>query len=182
MNLAVVNNISFGANLASCKSSYPANRKLLKTANSKLKPLAGPKEKEEAKKAVLSYIGTNIGTGIVAAQFPVADEIAMAGVEVMMAHHIFNRIYGFDLSKTRLKSIAAGCMGTAVGTGMFKVASKTLTWIPLLGNCLNAAVAGVTTAMLAESLIEIAEQMDTARRRGEKIDEIIKKLEEGKNP
>ena len=89
---------------------------------------------------------------------------------------------GFDLSKTRLKSIASGCMGTAVGTGMFKVASKTLTWIPLLGNCLNAAVAGVTTAMIAESLIEIAEQMDTARRRGEKIDEIIKKLEEGKSP
>ena len=182
MSLSAVNNISFGANLKPCKASHIINRTHLKTTDSMLKPLCGPKEKEEAKKAVMTYIGTNIGTGIVTAQLPVADEIAMAGVEVLMAHEIFNRIYKFDLAKTRLKAIAAGCMGTAVGTSMFKVASKTLTWIPLAGNCLNAVVAGVTTAMIAESLIEIAEQMDAARRRGEKIDEIIKKLEEKKNP
>ena len=73
MNLAVVNNISFGANLASCKSSYPANRKLLKTANSKLKPLAGPKEKEEAKKvkcdiALIPIGGTYTMTPLEAAE------------------------------------------------------------------------------------------------------------------
>ncbi len=68
--------------------------------------------------------------------------------------------------------------GHMVGKTAFKMASKSLTWVPGIGNALNAIVAGSTTAALGASLISLAEDIDKARKRGEKLDEFIKKMEE----
>ena len=110
------------------------------------------------------------------AQMPGADEAALAGVEVVMATHIFNGIYDFKFSKTALKSLATGVAGHAVGKTAFKLASKSLTWIPGIGNALNAIVAGSTTAALGAALISVAEEMDDARKRGKKLDDFFEKL------
>lgn len=153
------------------------NRAQLKSVNSKIKTLFGPTEKSKAKKWVAGYTASNAGIAAIMAQAPGADEFVLSSVEVVMATHIFNKIYGFGLDKTALKSLAAGVSGAYVGSRIFKGASKFFTWVPGIGNGLNAAVAGTTTAAIGASLIAIAEDMDDARRRGKKIDDFIKEME-----
>lgn len=158
------------------------NRALLKsTSNNDLKPLFGPKEVKKAKVWVAGYTAGNSVTAALTAQAPGFDELALTGIEVLMATHIFNGIYDFKLSKTLLKSVAAGVAGHAVGKTTFKMLSKGITWIPVLGNTVNAVVAGGTTAALGAALIDIAEEMDKARKRGEKLDEFIKAMENEDN-
>ena len=153
------------------------NRKILQRT-SKMTNLNGPLEKSEAKKVVASF--TAIGTGIAAgmAQVPGGDELALAANEVAMASAVLNGVYKFDLSKTVVKSLVTGLIGNRVGTYAFKSASKLFTWIPGLGNGLNAAVAGGTTAALGASIIAMAEDMDRARKNGQRLDDFIKKMEE----
>ena len=111
------------------------------------------------------------------AQAPGADEVMLAGVEVAMATHILNGIYNFDLSKTLLKTLGTAASGNIVGKSTFKLASKTFTWIPGVGNSLNAIVSGTTTAAIGAALIDKAEEMDRARRNGKKLDDFFKKME-----
>ena len=92
--------------------------------------------------------------------------------------NIFNKIYKFNFSSTILKSLAMGVTGHAVGKTAFKLVSKSITWIPILGNAVNAVISGSTTAALGAAIINAAEKLDDARRRGKKLDEIIKKLGE----
>lgn len=176
MNVSAISGTSFGS--INYKTAKPLNRASLKSTKSILKPLYGPAEKEKAKKWVFGYTIGNAGVAAATAQAPGFDELALAGIEVIMATHIFNGIYDFKFSKTALKSLATGVAGHAVGKTTFKLASKGLTWIPGLGNALNAVVSGGTTAALGAALIELAEEMDQARKRGQKLDEFIKKMEE----
>lgn len=97
---------------------------------------------------------------------------------VAMATTIFNGVYYFDFSKTVIKNLLVGIIGNRVGTYAFKGASKLVTWIPGIGNCINAAVAGSTTAALGASIIAMCEDMDKARKRGEALDRFIKKMDE----
>lgn len=154
------------------------NRSLLKGTKSNLKPLAGPEEVRKAKNWVAAYTAGNAGVAAAMAQAPGADEVALAGVEVAMAAHIINGIYKFDLSKNALKIIGTGLVGHKIGSSAFKWLSKSVTWIPLLGNTVNAVVAGSTTAALGAALIKTAEFMDEQRKKGNTMDEIMKKLQE----
>ncbi len=167
--------LHFGSTKMLTKASKLINRSSLQKV-SNLKDLKGPLEKQKAKEAICYYTGGNIGAGFCTAQFPGGDEIAMAGVEAMMAFHIFNVIYKFKLSKSVILSIVTGYLGNKAGLALFKAATKSVTWIPGAGNVINAAVAGATTAALGAYLISKAEAMDDARRRGKKIDEFIKKM------
>lgn len=159
-------------------SSSHINRSLLKQTSTNLSKLAGPAEKSEAQAWVVAYTLGNAGLASAMAQMPGVDEAALAGVEVVMATHIFNGIYDFNFSKTALKSLGTGVAGHAVGKTTFKLASKSLTWIPGIGNALNAFVAGTTTAALGAALISLAEEMDETRKRGKKLDDFFKKLGE----
>lgn len=152
------------------------NRSLLKNTSSILKPLMGPKEKRKAQGWVAAYTLGNSAIAAGMAQMPGADEAVLAGVEVAMATHIFNGIYDFKFSKTALKSLAMGVAGHAVGKTTFKLLTKSVSWVPMFGNAVNAVVSGSTTAALGAAIIEMAEDIDKARKRGEKLDEFIKKL------
>lgn len=148
------------------------NRSLLQKS-SKLKPLNGPEEISEAKKWVAFYTADNAAVAALSAQAPGADELALSAVQVIMATTIINVVYGFNLSSTVIKNILTGIIGHTVGTRAF---SKLITWIPGLGNAVNAIVAGGTTAALGSAIIEWCEAKDKERKRGKKIDDILNGL------
>lgn len=176
MNIAPINNVGFVGSFNYKKPTKVLNRTLLQHCESNLKQLQGPREKEKAKNWVAGFTLANTSAAAFTAQAPGLDEFVLSSVEVLMATHIFNNIYDFKFSKTVLKNLAAGVAGHAVGKSAFKMASKVLTPIPILGNTLNAVIAGTTTAALGAALIEMAEEMDNARTRGSKLDDFIKKL------
>ena len=153
------------------------NRANLKNANTKLKSLAGYKEREEAKAIVAYYSGTNIGAGFCSAQMPGGDEVAMAGIELIMAMHIFNKIYKFDLKKSLVQGLITAYWGHKSGTIAFKAASKFLTVIPVFGNAVNGIVGGATTAALGSFLIDKAEELDRARKNGKRLEDFLKEME-----
>lgn len=173
-----ITGVNFGGIVQPAKVAKSLNRSVLKQGQSALSSLNGPAEVRKSKAWVAAYTASNAGIAAAMAQAPGLDECALAGVEVVMATHIFNGIYDFKFSKTVLQSLGMGVAGHAVGKTAFKMASKSLTWIPGVGNALNAVVAGGTTAALGAALISIAEDMDKARKRGEKLDEFIKKMEQ----
>ena len=79
-----------------------------------------------------------------------------------------------------------GLVGAAIGTKTFDLASKSIfAFFPGIGNAANAivsgtitaSIAGATTAILGNSIIEIAEDMDKARKNGEKLDRFFKEME-----
>lgn len=160
------------------QSSLKLNRQILKSTTTDLLHLAGPEEKSAAKAWVVAYTAGNAVLAAATAQAPGFDEALLAGVEVVMATHIFNGIYDFKFSKTALKSLGSGVAGHVIGKNAFKLATKAFTWIPGIGNGLNAIVSGTTTAALGAALIDMAEDFDKKRRQGEKLDEFIKKMEQ----
>lgn len=168
---------NFGNSKPLMKTPRLINRNLLQKVSS-LENLNGYTEREKAKKWVAAYsFGNGVAAGAMA-QAGGLEELLLAGVEVAMAAHIINGIYHFDLSKNALKIIGTGIAGNKIGTTTFKWASKTFTWIPLLGNTVNAAIAGSTTAALGAALIKAAEFMDEQRKKGKDMEEIMKKLKE----
>ena len=168
---------NFGCAQMLTKTPKLMNRSLLqKTSN--LKNLHGPAEKRKAEKWVAGYTTGNSLTAAALAQAGGLEEFLLSGIEVAMAAHILNGIYKFDLSPNLIKIIGTGLTGHYVGKGIFKWLTKTVTWVPLVGNGINAVVAGSTTAALGAALIKTAENMDEARKRGEKMEDIIKKLQE----
>lgn len=176
MRVSATNNQNFCATKTKLASKV-VNRAKLKPSTTNLKPLAGPEEKRKARRWVAAYTAGNATLAAATAQAPGVDELALSGVEVIMATHIFNGIYDFKFSKTILKALAAGVAGHAIGKTTFKLISKAVTWVPVVGNGVNAVVSGTTTAALGASLIEMAEEMDEARRRGKKLDDFIKEME-----
>ena len=176
-----VSPITTATNFGSAKSLTKTNKLLNRSSLQKvsaLNDLRGYAEKEKATNWVAAY---SVGNGAAAAALAQAgglEELLLSGVEVAMAAHILNGIYNFDLSKNALKIIGTGIAGHKIGLSTFKWASKSITWVPLLGNAVNAAIAGSTTAALGAALIKTAEFMDDQRKKGKKMDEIMKKLQE----
>ncbi len=163
---------NFGCAQMLTKTPKLMNRSLLqKTSN--LKNLHGPKEIKEAKKMIAIYSGINATTGAIGAQACGAEEIALGANEVTMAMAIINGVYDFSFSKGVIKSILTGIIGNRVGTYVFKGASKFVTWVPFLGNGLNAIIAGVTTAGLGADIIRWCEEKDKERKRNKRIDDIL---------
>ena len=152
---------------------------LQKNAVSNLKNLNGPEDVSKSKKWLMAYVAANSAIAAGMSQMPGYDEAVLSGVEAGMVAHIFNKIYKFNLSDTALKSVTTAVAGSVIGTKLFKLASKGLTWIPGLGNGLNAAVAGTTTAILGASMIGIAEEMDKARKNGKRIEDFLDEMETG---
>ncbi|DAB12101.1 TPA: hypothetical protein CPT98_02345 [Candidatus Gastranaerophilales bacterium HUM_19] len=177
MQVSPIKDLNFGNNKILSKSTCKIKRELLQKTSC-LKNINGPEEVKEARGWVAYYTAANTGIGALSAQAPGADELALAGIEVAMATTIFNGVYYFDFSKTVIKNLLVGIIGNRVGTYAFKGASKLVTWIPGIGNCINAAVAGSTTAALGASIIAMCEDMDKARKRGEALDRFIKKMDE----
>ena len=101
---------------------------------------------------------------------------ALSANEIKMAMEIYNGVYDFDFDKTTIKSLIVGLAGKSVGKFLFKGASKLLTWVPGLGNGLNATVAGGTTAALGAAIISNAEDMLKERQNGKKLDSFFNKL------
>lgn len=178
--------MSFGA-IALQKNLKPINQEISRTFPKTFKKielphklvtnvLNGPYEVSKAKKWVAAYTAGNAVLAGATAQAAGLEELALSGVEAAMALHIFNGIYDFKLSKTLLEALATGVKGHFIGKTTFKMASKSLTWIPIIGNSLNATVAGVTTLSLGMNLIEKAEELEKAQKRGESIDSFINSL------
>ena len=169
---------NFGNNIKPLtKNAKLINRSVLKKTSS-LRDLRGYAEREEAKGWVAAYALGNGAAAAALAQAGGLEEVLLSGVEVAMAAHILNGIYNFDLSKNAIKIIGTGIAGHKIGTTTFKWLSKSVTWVPLVGNAVNAAVAGSTTAALGAALIKTAEFMDEQRKKGKSMEEIMKKLQE----
>ena len=167
-----------GAFCAGMSSPKLMNRKTLKAPLSQtLSNLNGPAEKSKAKGWVAAYTAGNASIAAAMAQMPGWDELALTGVEMTMTAHIFNGIYNFNLSKTALKSIATGIAGNVIGKGAFKLATKAVSWIPGIGNAINAVVAGSTTAALGAAIIDSAEDLDKARKNGKRLEDFLNEME-----
>ena len=154
------------------------NRSVLKSQNSNLKNLCGPEEVKKANRIVALTVAENAALAAAMAQMPFFDKAALAANEIKMAMRIYNEVYGFNFDETNFKSLGTGAAGTCVGIFLFKTASTCLSWIPGLGNGLNAGVAAGTTTALGKAIISSAEKMDKARKYNEKLDNFFKKLEE----
>lgn len=178
MNVSAIKSAGVGVSLKAPTTKKLINRSVLKSQNSNLKNLCGPEEVKKAKKIVALTVAENAGLAAAMAQMPGFDEVALSANEVKMAIRIYNEVYKFSFDKTTIKSLIAGIVGKSVGKFLFKGASKCLSWIPGLGNGLNAGVAGGTTAALGALIISNAEDMDKARKNNEKLDNFFRKLEE----
>lgn len=161
----VISAISYGIT----KPPRMINRKLLKPViNNNLKVLEGPKEKSEAQKYVAACSAGNAVIAAATAQLPGIDQVALTGVEIMMARHIFNDIYKLGLSNANIAALGAAVVGNKVGP---VACSKLLTWIPGFGNAINAAVAGATTGSIGALLIHRAEAMEKALLKAKQNDD-----------
>ena len=176
MNVSTINQVSFSANMNTPMLTKTVNRKLLKTTSS-LKPLCGPEEVKLAKAIVAINVAENAAIAAGMAQMPGLDEVVLSANEIKMAMEIFNVVYDFKLSKTIVESLLTGFIGNRLGTWLYKGASKAFTWIPGLGNGLNATIASGTTAALGAKIIDTAEKMDKARKRGDSLDKFINEIE-----
>ena len=178
MRMTSVSCVDFGANnMVAPVLKKTINRNLLKNATSTLKPLYGPSEVDLARAIVAVNVTENAAIAASMAQMPGLDEVALSANEIKMAIEIYNGVYDFNFSKTVIQSILMGLVGNRIGSWAFKGASKLFTWIPGLGNGLNATIASGTTVALGAAIINNAEQMDKARKRGEALDKFIKEME-----
>ena len=166
MNVCVVSCTNFGSTKSLLCARKNISRNLLNSKTTNLKRLCGPEEVSKAKAIVALNVAENAAIAASMAQMPGWDEAALAANEIKMAMEIYNGVYDFKLGKTVVKSLVMGLLGNRLGTTAFKAASKLITWIPGLGNGLNAGVAGTTTAALGAAIIDSAEEMDRARRNG----------------
>ena len=175
MKVKTINRVNYGATLKAVTPKKMVNRNLLKASSSNLKPLAGPEEVEKAKAIVASATTANAITSALTAQLP-GELIILKAVETSMVAGILNGIYDYKLSSSVLKGIGASLLASSAGQELFRLSSKAFTWIPLLGNTLNAVISGSVTAALGTLIIEAAEAADKARRQGKEQAEIIKEL------
>lgn len=148
------------------------NRALLqKTSNLKsLHYSSSSPEAEEAKGVVVGMTMTNAFMGFFSAQFPGLDEVVLSSVEATMGLKIVKGIYGFSFGDAVIKSIMLAVKAHIVG----KIASKSVSWIPGIGNLVNAGVAGYTTKAFGYALIDECERIKREIERGKKIDDILR--------
>ena len=154
------------------------NRATLQATSSQLKTLAGPEEVKKAKKVVLTAVASNTLISGFTAQAAGAELFLLKAVETTMVTSILNGIYGFNFGGALLKGISASLLASSAGQELFRVATKTITWIPVIGNAVNMAVSASVTAALGSLIIEAAEAGDKARKTGAKHEEVIKKMED----
>ena len=178
MEVNTINSVGFCATLQAPLAKRTVNRSLLKAPKSELKQLCGPEEKRKAKAIVASATASNALISAATAQAPGADLLPLKAVETTMVASILNGVYNFNLGGAVLKGIAGALLASSAGQELFKIATKTVSWIPLIGNCLNSIASGSVTASLGALIIEAAEAADKARRQGKDQDEIIKILKE----
>ena len=126
-------------------------------------------KEEEAKGVVIGMTMTNAFIGFVSAQVPFGDEVALSAVETTMGIKIVKGIYGFKFGDAIIKSIMLAIKAQIVG----KVLSKTVSWIPVFGNFINAGVAGYTTKAFGYALVDECERIQKELDRGKKIDDIL---------
>ena len=126
-------------------------------------------KEDEAKGVVIGMTMTNAFVGFFSAQFPGADEIALSSIEAAMGLKIVKGIYGFSFGDAIIKSIMLAVKAHIVG----KIASKAISWIPGIGNIVNAGVAGYTTKAFGYALVDECERIQRELDRGKKIDDIL---------
>ena len=128
------------------------------------------KDKEaQAKDVVIKATITNAFTGGAFAQFPGLDEIGLSAADAAMALRIVRGIYGFKFDDTVIKTVLL-----TVRTNVTrKAASKLITWTPLLGNIVNAVVAGYSTKTFGYALVDECERIRKELERNKKIDDIL---------
>lgn len=177
MNIIAINSPIFSAGLKAYMLSKNVNRKLLKTTTNNLTSLCGPDEVALAKAIVAVNVAENAAIAAAMAQTPLLDEVVLSANEIKMAMEIFNVVYDFKLSEIMAESLISGFLGNKIGSWLY---TKAFTWIPGLGNSLNATIAGGTTVVLGGKIIEMAEKMDNARRRGEAWNKILKDMQNKK--
>lgn len=126
-------------------------------------------KEEEAKGVVIGMTMTNAFIGFVSAQVPFGDEVVLSSVEAAMGLKIVKGIYGFKFGDAVIKSIMLAVKAHIVG----KVLSKSVSWIPGIGNFINAGVAGYTTKAFGYALVDECERIQRELDRGKKIDDIL---------
>ena len=126
-------------------------------------------KEEEAKGVVVGMTMTNAFIGFFSAQLPGFDEIALSSTELAMGLKIVKGIYGFNFGDAVIKSIMLTVKAHFVG----KAVSKTVSWIPGIGNAINAGVAGCTTKAFGYALVDECERIQRELDRGKKIDDIL---------
>ena len=126
-------------------------------------------KEEEAKGVVVGMTMTNAFIGFFSAQLPGFDEIALSSTELAMGLKIVKGIYGFNFGDAVIKSIMLTVKAHFVG----KAVSKTVSWIPGIGNAINAGIAGYTTKAFGYALVDECERIQRELDRGKKIDDIL---------
>ena len=126
-------------------------------------------KEEEAKGVVVGMTMTNAFIGFFSAQLPGFDEIALNSTELAMGLKIVKGIYGFNFGDAVIKSIMLTVKAHFVG----KAVSKTVSWIPGIGNAINAGIAGYTTKAVGYALVDECERIQRELDRGKKIDDIL---------
>lgn len=175
MYVSQINETNFGNSKMLSKTPKILNRNLLQSV-SKLGNLNGPYEIKKAKEIVKVYAALNAGAGALSAQAPGADELVLMGNEALMASAIVNDVYHLGFSKGFISSMLTAIMGNRVGTTTFKFASKFVTWVPFLGNAVNAGIASTTTYTLGITVIDMCEKIVKDKKNGKRIEDILKGL------
>lgn len=115
--------------------------------------------REKANKVVLGFVAGTTATGAI--PIPFADAPLLIGEQVAMMAAI-NNVFGFDIGKDSLKSLATAALGVGGATVVGKtVASNLLKMIPGVGTAAGAAIsggtAGVITLALGKAYISVCE-------------------------
>lgn len=105
---------------------------------------------EKANNVVLTFVAATTATGAI--PIPFADAPLLIGEQVSMMMAI-NKVFGFDVEKDTLKSLAAMAIGVGGATVVGKtVCSNLLKLIPVAGSVAGGAVSGGTAGALTLAL------------------------------
>ena len=105
-----------------------------------------------------SVAAAGVGAGL--AQIPAGDCIPLVGIQTGMIIAI-GKVFGKELDESAGKAAAVSGMATALGKAIAKVAAGkvVITWIPIVGNVTNAAIAFTLTEMIGwESAIRFDQE------------------------
>lgn len=134
--------------------------------------LGGRDREKEARGVVVGMTIANTFVGGAAAQLPVADIAACASVVGVMCTKIAT-IYDVKLTYAVMDAIKQS-FGASLLAGL---SVKTVTWIPLIGNVVNAVATGAITKTVGDRLVD---KFETAMKkaqeefdRNEKLKNII---------
>ena len=115
--------------------------------------------RKKADNVVMGFVAGTTATGAV--PIPFADAPLLIGEQVTMMAAI-NSVFGFDVGKDALKSLATAALGVGGATVIGKtVASNLLKMIPGVGTVAGAAIsggtAGIITLALGKAYISVCE-------------------------